>query len=241
MDLLFVRHGEPAADGGLTEIGRVEARLLAGRLADMDYREVYVSPLRRARETAAPVLEALGREGCELDWLREFEVPLARPDLQGLSAVPWDWLPQDWHADPRFLDAEGWRGNEIFRAAGVGEAYDAVVAAFDALLAGHGYEREGRFYRAVRPHDDTLAFVCHFGVICVLLSHLLHCSPMQLWQGLALPPSSVTTLHTEERRPGIAVFRAASVGDISHLYAAGVAPSFAGRFCTVYGNGQRID
>ena len=241
MDLLFVRHGEPAADGGLTEIGRVEARLLAGRLADMDYREVYVSPLRRARETAVPVLEALEQEGRELDWLREFEVPLARPDLPGLSAVPWDWLPQDWLADPRFLDAEAWRENEIFRAAGVGEAYDAVAGAFDALLAGQGYEREGRVYRARSPHEGKLVFICHFGVICLLMSHLLNCSPMQLWQGLALPPSSVTTLHTEERRPGIAVFRASSVGDISHLHAAGLSPSFAGRFCTVYGNGERID
>ena len=40
---------------------------------------------------------------------------------------------------------------------------------------------------------------------------------------------------------GTAVFRAASVGDISHLWAAGAEPSFAGRFCTNYGNGQRID
>ena len=56
-----------------------------------------------------------------------------------------------------------------------------------------------------------------------------------------LPPSSVTTIHTEERRPGLAVFRAASLGDVSHLYAAGVEPSFSGRFCTRYGNGERQD
>ena len=38
-------------------------------------------------------------------------------------------------------------------------------------------------------------------------------------------------IRTEERRPGTAVFRAASLGDVSHLYAAGVEPSFAARFC----------
>ena len=44
-----------------------------------------------------------------------------------------------------------------------------------------------------------------------------------------------------ERRPGIAVFRAAAIGDVSHLYAAGQEPSFAARFCEVYGNGDRVD
>ena len=241
MDLLFIRHGEPGEDGGLTEAGKREARLLAERLAALDIREYHVSPLRRAQETAAPVLEKQGREGSVEPWLREFDIPVARPDLQGMSFVPWDWLPQDWLADGRLLSADRWTENEVLRDAAVGAAYDDVTRAFDALLAEHGYERDGRLYRVRRGSEDTLAFVCHFGLICVLLSHLLNCSPMVLWQGLALPPSSVTTLHTEERRPGIAVFRAASIGDVSHLYAAGVEPSFAGRFCTIYGNGQRID
>ena len=240
MDLLLIRHGEPGEDGGLTEVGKREAKLLAERLAKIEIKQYNVSPLRRAQETAAPVLEMLGREGIERPWLREFEIPVARPDLQRMSFVPWDWLPQDWLADPRFF-TEDWRKNEIFQAAAVGEAYDDVVSSFDALLAEHGYERDGRFYRVQRGNDDVLAFICHFGLICVLLSHLFNCSPMVLWHGLALPSSSVTTIHTEERRPGIAVFRAASVGDISHLYAAGVEPSFSARFCTRYGNGQRID
>ena len=83
MDLLFIRHGEPGEDGGLTEAGKREARLLAERLAALDIREYHVSPLRRARETAAPVLEKQGCEGFVEPWLREFDIPVARPDLQG--------------------------------------------------------------------------------------------------------------------------------------------------------------
>ena len=92
-----------------------------------------------------------------------------------------------------------------------------------------------------RPNQDTLVFFSHLGLSCVLLSHLLNCSPMVLWHGTALAPTSVTTLYTEERRPGTAAFRAASIGDVSHLYAGGAEPSFAARFCEVYGNGDRID
>ena len=124
---------------------------------------------------------------------------------------------------------------------GVGRKYDEVTGAFDMLLSSHGYKREGLFYRAETPNHKTIAFFCHFGLSCVLLSHLLNCSPMLLWQGLCMPPSSVTTVYTEERRPGLASFRAQSVGDISHLYTHGTAPSVSARFCEVHGDGGRED
>lgn len=59
---------------------------------------------------------------------------------------------------------------------------------------------------------------------------------MPLWHGLCAAPSSVTTIYTEERRQGIASFRANAFGDISHLYAAGEEPSFAARFCETWDN-----
>ncbi len=242
MKLLLIRHGEPDyATDTLTETGAREARYLARRIAPMDVRAYFVSPLGRARQTAAATLEAAGREAAVLDWLREFDIPIERPDVEGLSPIAWDWLPQDWLRDARFLQPEAWRENEIFRRARVGEAYDAVTAAFDALLAGYGYEREGRYYRVREPNTDTLVFFCHLGVSCVLMSHLFNCSPMQLWQNIAMAPSSVTTLVTEERRAGIAIFRASAIGDVSHLYAAGAEPSFAARFCEVHGDGMRED
>ena len=77
---------------------------------------------------------------------------------------------------------------------------------------------------------------CHFGVECVLLSHLMHVSPMPLWHSLCAAPSSVTTIYTEERRQGIASFRVSAFGDTSHLYAAGEDPSFAARFCETWDN-----
>jgi len=242
MKLLIIRHGEPDyAIDGLTERGKREAEALAGRIAPMEIKEYFVSPLGRAKATAAPTLQRAGRSAIEYDWLQEFSIPVKRPDVQGLSRVPWDWLPQDWLKDPRLLTHDHWMENEVMQDADVGGAYARVVGEFDKVLASYGYERAGLLYRAVKPNTDTLAFFCHLGLGCVLMSHLMNCSPMVLWQGTALPPSSVTVFHTEERRPGIASFRAASIGDVSHLYAAGLEPSFAARFCEVYGNGDRID
>ena len=243
MKLLLIRHGDPDYEhDNLTEAGNQEARLLVPRMEREKPDAIFLSPLGRAQATARPTLEALGESGVTQDWLQEFSIPVHRPDKDGeLSRVPWDWLPQDWLRHPELMDPVRWRENEVMAGAGVGEAYDWVVAQFDALLASFGYRREGLLYRAEEPNSRTLAFFCHFGIACVLLSHLMNCSPMVLWQGLCMAPSSVTTVYSEERRPGFAAFRASAVGDVSHLYAENVPPSFAARFCEVYGNGDRTD
>ena len=243
MKLLIIRHGDPDYEhDDLTEVGKREARCLAARIAPMKVKEYFVSPLGRAKATAAPTLEKAGRQATEYDWLRELSIPIARPDKNGeLSRVPWDWLPQDWLRDTRLLSAEHWMENEVMQGGRVGEAYEQVTREFDALLARYGYVREGLLYRVREPNEDTLVFFCHLGLGCALLSHLMNCSPMVLWQGTVMAPSSVSVVYTEERRPGYASFRAASIGDVSHLYAAGLEPSFAARFCETCGNGDRVD
>ncbi len=240
--LLLIRHGDPdyVADS-LTPTGFREAELLAERIAPLPVAEYFVSTHGRAMDTARPTLERAGRTARPCDWLREFAIWVARPDCDGLSHVPWDWLPQDWLQDPRFLDREHWFEHPVFTEKDVKGAYDGVVAAFEQVLAEHGYVRSGLLYRTERPNDETLVFFCHFGVSCVLMSRLMNVSPMVLWHGLCMLPSSVTTIYSEERRPGIVSFRASAVGDTSHLYRYGQEPSFSGRFCEIHGNGDRVD
>lgn len=244
MKLLLIRHGDPDYEAdSLTARGRREAELLARRIAPMEIAEYYVSTMGRALETARPTLEAAGRSAAACDWLREFSIGVRRPDRGGeRSEVPWDWLPQDWSRYPALLDREHWHEHPVFAEADVKGAWDRVIGEFERVLAGYGYVRDGLCYRvAGEGRSETLAFFCHFGVSCVLMSRLLNLSPMVLWHGLAMAPSSVTTIYSEERRPGIASFRAAAVGDVSHLYAGGQTPSFSARFCEVYGNGDRVD
>lgn len=242
MKLLIVRHADPDYSiDSLTKKGWREAACLAERLAKENAAAYYVSPLGRARDTASLTLQKLGRTAEECDWLREFCAPVHKPDRPDTASIPWDWLPQDWLAERRFLQPDAWQQPEVFRQSGIKAEYARVTAGLDALLARHGYERSGLFYRPVRPNEQAVVLFCHFGVECVLLSHLLHLSPMVLWHGFCAAPSSVTVLHTEERRPGVAVFRMAAFGDTGHLYAHDEPPAFAARFCEVYGNGDRED
>lgn len=233
MKLLIIRHGDPDYTiDSLTEKGHREAELLSLRMAKTDVSAFYLSPLGRAQATARYTLDRMGREAETLDWLREFSAKVDKPNES--NDVAWDWMPKDWTAYPDFFDRKKWMTHPVMVAGGVPEKYAEVIAGLDALLSRHGYEREGDYYRAVRANRDTIVFFCHFGLECVLLSHLLNVSPMILWHGFCAAPTSVTTVITEEREAGIASFRTAAFGDVSHLYVADEPPAFSARFCETF-------
>ena len=242
MKLLIVRHGDPDYSvDSLTPAGWREAELLVPRLSKLDVKAFYVSPLGRARDTASLTLKAMGREAEICPWLEEFKTGVRKPYEDRIN-VAWDWLPEVWTAEPRFYDRKDWMYVEPVRAVDMEGKWKWVTESFDALLAKHGYVREGDLYRAEQPNEDTIVFFCQFGLECVLLAHLMNVSPMVLWHGTCAAPSSVTTVVTEERRKGVASFRMSSFGDISHLYVAGQEPAFAARFCETFENqDQRHD
>lgn len=234
MKILIIRHADPDyAIDSLTEAGWEEAKLLVPRMEKLDVKNFYVSPFGRAQDTASLTLKAMGRTAETLPWLKEFGPFVKKPGEDRVTCV-WDWLPQDWTADERCFDKDNWLDTEFAAPFDVRSHIQWVYRGLDALLAKHGYVREGNLYKAVRANEDTIVLFCHFGLECVVLSRLLNLSPMQLWHGTAAAPSSVTTVVTEERREGIAYFRMTGFGDISHLYAAGREPSFSCRFCEVY-------
>ena len=239
MRLLIIRHGDPDYKNDcLTERGRMEAGLVADRLSREDITKIYMSPLGRARETAEYTLRAKGMSGEVCEWLREFPILINRPDVSKKD-VAWDWLPKDWTPVEDFYSINTWANAPQMKEANIIEEYNRVVSKLDELIAEHGYVREDNYYRAERANEKTLAFFCHFGLECVLLSHLLNISPVLLWQGFCAPTASVTTLYTEERRKGVAYFRTFGFGDISHFYAAGEsAVNTTARFCEMY---DRLD
>lgn len=257
MRLLLIRHGDPDYQHDcLTAAGRQEAKALAALLCRERIDAFYASPLGRAQETADYALRAAGRTAETLDWLQEFPARIdingnstlqraypdtARwPDGRFASRIVWDVVPAVLRSDPRYLDGALWRQTEVALHSNMAPLYDRVCAGLDALLARHGYLRlpDGT-YQAERPNGDTLALFCHFGVTGVMLSHLWGVSPFAVWHGAVTLPTSVTEMYTEEREPGVAAFRCTRIGDCSHLYAAGLAPSFSGRFCEQFSDDTR--
>ena len=156
MELLLVRHALPVrreltegiADPELAPDGHVQAARMAAYLATEDIAAVYVSPLRRAKETAAPLVKLLGISPTVDDDISEFDrnsseyVPVE--ELRGTNDPRWlrmmrgEW--EEGHDDP----------NEFRKR---------VIAAFERMIAAHSGQR--------------VVAVCHGGVINQYLAHIL--------------------------------------------------------------------
>ncbi len=255
MRILFFRHGDPNyVIDGLTEKGRTEAKLLAAQIKSFGIDEAYLSPLGRAKETAEYSLKELGMNAVTCGWLQEFpalfDANLADgKELKAYSnelkraddgryekRIVWDIMPSYYAEHPELFDVNKWRESDLAKCSDVVDVYDRVVEAFDSFLKDHGYERDGNIYKAVNSNDKRLAFFCHFGVTCVMLSRLWNVSPFVPLQFLAMAPTSVTEIVTEEREKGVVVFRALRVGDITHLNMGHEEPSFSARFCELFEN-----
>ncbi len=232
MKILIIRHGDPNyRDDTLTERGWEEAKLLADYLEKEKIDHYYVSPLGRAQDTASLTLERKGAKAVTLPFLREFIPPfIKRPDLDGKPGICWDLTPGLWMDSAEAYDYGRWLEHPIYRDPDVEEEYKKVCEGLDGVLSEHGYRRKGPLYETDGGNHDVIALFCHFGVECVLLSHLLNISPIVLWHGTCARTTSVTTLVTEEREPGRAIFRMLGFGELTHLYVGGMEPSFMARF-----------
>ncbi len=256
MRLLFFRHGDPdyVADN-LTEKGKIEAILLARQIKSFGIDEAYVSPLGRARATADYSLKELGMTATTLEWLQEFPAlfdpnaadeetrnayrnELKKNEVLGTydKRIVWDMMPSYYASHPELFDTKGWRKSKIAASSNAVEVYDHITGSFDEFLKQQGYERNGNIYSVTEGNEKTLAFFCHFGVTCVLLSRLWNVSPFVPLQFLAMAPTSFTEVVTEEREKGVAIFRTLRIGDITHLTMGKEKPSFSARFCERFEN-----
>lgn len=156
MELVFARHAIPVrrevdrgvADPELSMAGREQARRLADYLAAETIDAIYCSPLRRARETAAPVAEAFSLPVHVLEGVAEY-------DRASNAYVPVEELKAS--NDPRWLEIRDgvWTSDEETEQ----EFVQRVVAASEEVVARHSGQR--------------VLVVCHGGVINAYLAHVL--------------------------------------------------------------------
>ena len=116
----------------------------------------------------------------------------------------------------------------------VSEEYSRGCGGIDEVLAEYGYIRNKGIYTTKQGNEKTIVFFCHLGVQFVILSHLFGISAPAMWQNFFVAPTSVTEVVTEERINGEVCFRCKRLGDISHLYIAGIEPSNSGFFNEIY-------
>ena len=234
MHILLIRHAEPDYTvDSLTPKGRVEAELLSQRLIRYPIQDFYVSPLGRARDTAACTLDKLNREAEVLPWLKEFSGRYPDPET-GKLRLAWDVMPRIWNDYPGVWNIHTWLENALFDEGDIREVWQQTTDGVDALLARYGYEKDGPVWRCDHNTDMTIALFCHFGIAMAVLGYLTEMSPMVLWHRFLCLPSSVTEIVTEERALGEGSFRTIRLGDLTHLESAGEPASTAGLFPMCY-------
>lgn len=235
MKLIFIRHGDPDYENDtVTPRGQKEVVALNARVKKWVVDRFYCSPLGRARATADGALKDTGRTALTEEFLREFYVRIDDP-ITGKKRIPWDLMPVYWTKVPQLYDKDEWQNAPLYGTGEVAPQREFVVSGIDRILAEYGYIRDGNIYRTEKGSEKTVVFFCHLGVQFVILSHLLGLSAPVLWHGFFVAPTSVTTVATEERQAGKVAFRCKGLGDVSHLYAAGIAPSDSGFFNETFG------
>lgn len=234
MRLIFIRHGDPDYENDtLTEKGWREAKLLAERVKKWDVTDFYVSPLGRAQDTASLSLKAMGRTAETLDWLREFDGSVPANDIHPKN-IPWDLYPAVWTENEDFYDRNKWYKTDFMQRGNVEEKLLNVQKGIDDLLAKYGYIHENGRYTIKEHSDATIVLFCHFGVSALIISHILGISPINMWHGFNLAPTSVTVLGCEEREKTDGFFRCHVWGCTKHLAAGNEPISPSGYFTEVF-------
>jgi broad specificity phosphatase PhoE len=161
------------------------------------------------------------------EWTREidFGVPLKDP-VRG-NVAPWDINPEEVLRDtiPTWDSA---LAHPMLKDIPIRERLDIIQKESDRFFGELGYHRNGRVYDVIRRNTDRIAMFCHGGFGLTWLSLLLNIPTTLVWGGFWLPPSSVTTILFDERRPGFATPRCIGLSDVSHLHKAGLPVQPAG-------------
>ena len=234
MKLVFIRHAEPDyPNNTLTKKGFMEAEALGKMYSAKDFDEIYSSTMPRAYYTAQAVIKD-EKEIIMCDWLREFGHNV---NVDGHEQIPWDFKPD--YFIKHNLSSESYLDLEPLKSGEIKKYYDEVISELDKVLKKHGYERDGKNYKVIKESKETIVFFCHFGIMSVLMSHLMNLPFTVITHYFVCLPSGVTTFVSEERDRGIAYFRMNGFSDMSHLKKTGLEPSFAGRFCEIYSSPDR--
>jgi probable phosphoglycerate mutase len=219
MRLLFIRHGEPNYElDCLTERGKTQAQLLAQRLKNAKIDELWVSPMGRARETAAPVAEILNKPLNTLEFMHE--VDWNSTDGQPLFAEgnPWDIMDEMARLglDPSRPD---WRELSYFKTNSILNSVDYVEKNFDQWLAGYGYIREGYYYRHTVEEQEhrTVAIFSHGGSSSVAMSHMLNLSFAHVCAFFHMEFTSISILRLEKGKGNCTLPALERFNDAGHL------------------------
>ena len=196
VEIVLLRHGQPewvkdglcVVDPPLNDNGFAQAELLGASLGNEQIDEFYVSPLLRARQTAAPLAAKLGREPAIVEWLKECQEPAWHGEPAAVAANAYAF-------EKTLLPHERWNGIEGGES--MRDFTDRIHSGLTTWLAAHGIRRlpgELPLWDIDEP-GRTLVWVAHGGTNTVSISHLLGLAPVPWeWDRFSVGHASICRL-----------------------------------------------
>ena len=196
MEIVLVRHGEPewvrnglsVGDPPLTERGVEQAKITARHLEGEHFDEILVSPLQRARQTAAPLLKLLDRPEVIAPWLHEIRDP-------GWDGGPAEKAERAYAEMRRMAPNDRWHGLEGGES--VRDFVDRIHNGAEYFLAERSVSREDHelpVWTITDPGRRILLFA-HAGTNSVTIGHLLGLVPTPWeWDRFVIGHCSITRI-----------------------------------------------
>jgi probable phosphoglycerate mutase len=218
VEIVLVRHGQPewvrdglnVVDPPLTELGHRQAALMADLLSGDQFDEVLVSPLVRARQTAAPLLERLGRDEQIDPWLEE----IRDPGWHGTPAEKAEQAYREMRERPVTARWDGLLDGEPIRD--FVERIRLGASLFLAERGIHRVEHDLPIWTISEP-DKRIALVAHAGTNSVFMCHLLGLQPTPWeWDRFVLGHASVSRIEALEVHGGY-TFSLTSLSNHEHI------------------------
>jgi broad specificity phosphatase PhoE len=218
MEIVMIRHGEPewvrdgltVVDPPLTDLGHRQAEQLAEALQNERFDEILVSPLLRARQTAQPLLAALGRPEVVDPWLEEIRDPV------------WHGTPAEKAAEA-YAELKGRKAEDRWHGLSGGESMRDFVARIRAgvttFLADRGVVRSEMDLPVwqIREPGARIALVAHAGTNSVTIGHLLGLDPVPWeWDRFVLGHTSISRIEAMQLEDGF-TFGLSKLSDVEHL------------------------
>jgi probable phosphoglycerate mutase len=218
VEIVLIRHGQPewvkdglnVVDPPLTDLGHEQAARMAEVLAEEPFDEVLVSPLQRARQTAAPLYERLGRPEQVEPWLEEIRDP-------GWHGSPAEKAQQAYAELKGRAADERWDG--LVGGESIREFTDRIHVGASEFLRRRRIVRVEHELPIWSPGDfgKRIALVAHAGTNSITIGHMLGLVPTPWeWDRFVLGHASISRIEALPVKDGW-TFSLTSLSNAEHI------------------------
>lgn len=221
MEIVLIRHAQPewvrdelsVDNPPLTELGFLQADRVARAMSNQHFDEIWVSPLVRAQQTAAPLLRDRGIEvgpSVTQDWLEEIRNPIWHGSPKEKAEAAY----REERSRPAALRWNGLEDGEPVR-----DFVDRIHKGATSFLNERGIEASPQELPVwhISDPDRRILLIAHAGTNSVFIGHILGLPPTPWeWERFVIGHGSISRLVSYEIGDGH-TFGLTKLSDVEHL------------------------